>query len=96
MRTIDPRNENLNAAYLPKWLAPENTVPVTVPQGDTRFDPFIGTGWGQMLDAMGASEPGGTRIRSGGGLPTSGEPFGDPVLSGLKKAVAKGPRNAQL
>jgi len=59
---LSNRNARLNTAFAPK--GPATSVPDTVGTGaaDTNFDPFIGTGWGQMLDALGASQPGGIKI----------------------------------
>jgi len=81
---IDPRNAQLNAAYQPKTAVPTDPTMVGVPEGDTNYDPFLGTGWGGLLDAMGAKKPGGIKM-SGNTDPTSSSLF--PMsLQGLRKA----------
>lgn len=51
------RNEYLNPAFKPKWLPvdePNSAAQAAMtPQGDTRFDPFQGTGWGRFFDSVG-------------------------------------------
>jgi hypothetical protein len=78
---MNPRNANLNAAFLPAGGDPNIPDTVGVPQGDTNFDPFLGTGWGQFLDALGASKPGGVKIG-----PTPKTPSGS-VLSTLPMSL---------
>lgn len=69
----DPRNQNLNAAYWPTGQTPNVAPSVMVPQGNTQFNPLAGTGWGQALDAMGASDPGGMAMKGllGAASPTA-------------------------
>lgn len=92
------RNRNLNAAYLPPWEVPANDPSMALDpgtSGDTNFDPFMGSGWGTFLDALGANEPGGAKV-AGGTLPRSPlalsqqDPDRDtnPAMVGLKKATA--------
>jgi len=95
------RNQNLNPAFNPRWMVPEGAPEVAVPQGNTQFDPFIGTGWGNWFDAAGASKPGGMHMDvSKFGTPSSyheeydnktGEGVGidsffNPALQGLKQS----------
>src|SRR5258706_14454359 len=75
------RNTNLNSAYQPKWQPPDMMNPVVVPQGNTQFDPFHGTGWGQWLDAAGAGDPNGVKM-GGGPSPTDST-----QLRGLRGAM---------
>lgn len=56
------RNENLNEAFLPRWKAPTGAPEVAVPQGNTNFDPLLGTGWDKWYDQAGASNPGGMNM----------------------------------
>lgn len=61
------RNVNLNAAFAPPQGWPTNTPEQqglinATPQGNTEFDPFLGTGWDQWLDRAGAKQPGGINI----------------------------------
>lgn len=66
------RNKKLNAAYVPQWDEVEGApqiIPGTL--GDTNFDPFAGSGWGDWLDMAGAGDPGGVKLAGGRGLPTS-------------------------
>lgn len=59
----DPRNRNLNAAFMPKWQArPELASVNPGASGDTQFDPFLGSQWGDWLDAIGAKTAGGARL----------------------------------
>lgn len=61
------RNANLNEAFLPHWNVPHGVAPeVPVPQGNTQFDPFLGTGWDKWLDAAGAGKPGGMNMKVSG------------------------------
>lgn len=90
---LSNRNRFLNRAFLP--AGPEVDVPDTVgvPQGDTNYDPFLGTGWGEMLDALGAKAPGGIKGGQGLGLPPSvlaldTQDPNDPSSVNLKKAHA--------
>ena len=89
---LSNRNARLNTAFAPK--GPATSVPDTVGTGaaDTNFDPFIGTGWGQMLDALGASQPGGVKGMGGRGIPGSPLPFDLPVsVRGLDDENTPGP-----
>lgn len=78
----EPRNRNLNSAYTPDWQDPDpegTQTQYVLPSdnGDTRFDPFMGSQWGKWLDALGASNPGGAALgvqkgqKGGGMLPAS-------------------------
>ncbi len=87
------RNRHLNSAFLP--AGPDVDIPDTVGTGagDTNFDPFLGTGWGEMLDALGAKNPGGIKGMRGMGLPPSltaldSQNPNDPSTVALKKARA--------
>lgn len=76
------RNMFLNPAFQAKWApqaSAQNTALLT-PQGDTRFDPFLGTGWDRWLDMAGAKRPGGVRI--------SGD-VGNQAIGGLQRARGK-------
>lgn len=74
------RDLNLHPLFRAPWKQRQFEAPaVIVPQGNTSFDPFLGTGWGEWLDAMGASDPEGANLR----MP----------LRGLRD-VAKGKPNA--
>lgn len=70
------RNLKLNSAFAPPWEAPASAPGVMVPQGNTNFDPFLGSGWDRALDAMGASEPGGVNA----------------AMQGLQSAAPQAPR----
>jgi hypothetical protein len=43
-----------------------------------QYDPMLGSQWGQFLDASGASDPGGTKMK-GGGLPPAPPNIPPPV-----------------
>lgn len=74
------RNLNLHPAFRPRWTDPESIPSVVVSQGNTSFDPLLGTGWDTYLDTLGASEPEGASL---GGLP--GLPFSPrPSVRGLQ------------
>lgn len=79
------RNANLNPAYQPRWQQPDYMNPVVVPQGNTQFDPFTGTGWSQWLDASGAGDPNGVKMQ-GGPSPTDSN-----QLRGLRSAMLNKP-----
>lgn len=92
LRALSARNQNLNAAYVPKWDVPAD-LPLNYVaglHGDTQFDPFLGSGWGDWLDAIGASNAGGTKLQ-GGSLPMSPEPVARPSMMALRTA-ARGKR----
>jgi hypothetical protein len=79
------RNANLNDAYQPPWEPVSGVDPIAGPQGDTRIDPFAGTEWGQFLDTLGASDPGGAHLGRNPlpGLPTAtAMPEPGPVVDG--------------
>ena len=79
------RNLNLNDAYLPQWEQPASAPHVIVPQGNTAFDPFQGTRWGQWLDAAGAGDPGGIKAKAGQ------SPADSQQLRGLRSALVTNP-----
>lgn len=78
------RNLKLNSAFAPPWDQ-SNAMGIVNHQGDfnpmgnTQFDPFVGTQWGNWLDASGAGAPGGISIGSK-------QKKSDP-LAGLKSAA---------
>lgn len=97
---IDPRNANLNKAYEPPWEAPDGAPMASVPQGNTQFDPLLGTGWGEALDAMGASDPGGAHLQIMKGLqgafpqspvPAGQQPFDHQPIGNRANSVAPNP-----
>ena len=65
--SLTNRNINLHPAFRALW--PEDSLhpmpSVDVPQGNTMFDPMIGTGWGEYLDRLGAKCAQGARLRGG-------------------------------
>lgn len=86
----DPRNRNLNSAFLPKWKErPELATVNPGASGDTQFDPLMGTGWDRWLDGIGAKLPGGARL-AGGALPKDAGPVGQSpeVTLRLNQAIA--------
>lgn len=64
-------NSKLHPAFQPQGAIADDTMLTVAPTASTSIDPLLGTGWGEWLDAAGASDPGGAHLR-GGSLPLSG------------------------
>lgn len=77
------RNINLHPLFRAPWEQDESELgsemeiapQVVVPQGNTAFDPLLGTGWDRYLDELGAKSPRGARIGGGADLPYSPKPL---------------------
>lgn len=90
----DPRNLYLNAAFWPQGQAPDTGTSVIVPQGNTQFDPFQGTGWGDWLDAAGAGDPGGIKMAPLKGLKDPGFGTGTSPAQNASPGAVQNPAGA--
>lgn len=79
----------LNAAYTPPWQMPNDPTSNYEASAPLQ-DPFVGTGWGQALDAMGASQPGGIRMGASKADPTGAGGFADLPSAPLTSSPMQG------